>query len=41
VTTPSRLQARLDDFNPGNHVRLGVLRDGREINVTVTLAASR
>jgi S1-C subfamily serine protease len=41
VTTPSRLQARLDDFNPGNHVRLGVLRDGREINVSVALAASR
>ncbi|HEU5479719.1 MAG TPA: trypsin-like peptidase domain-containing protein [Candidatus Tumulicola sp.] len=41
VTTPSRLQARLDDFNPGDHVRLGVLRNGKEIAVTVTLAAIR
>ena len=41
VTTPSRLQGRLDDFNPGDHVRLGVLRNGKEINVTVALAASR
>jgi len=41
VTSPSRLQARLDDFNPGARVRLGVLRDGKEITVTVALAASR
>ncbi|MBS0325585.1 MAG: trypsin-like peptidase domain-containing protein [Proteobacteria bacterium] len=41
VTSPSRLQARLDDFNPGERVRLGVLRDGKEIAVTVTLGASR
>lgn len=41
VTTPSRLQARLDDFRPGERVRLGVLRDGKEITVMAVLTASR
>ena len=41
VTSVSRLQARLDDFDPGARVSLGILRDGRHITVDATLAASR
>jgi len=41
VDTPSKLQARLDDFNPGDRVRLGVLRGGRRVTVEATLAAGR
>lgn len=39
VSTVPKLQARLDDFNPGDKVRLGILREGKRINVDVTLAA--
>ena len=41
VASVTRLQARLDDFSPGDRVRLVVLRDGRKINVALTLAAGR
>jgi len=41
VDTPSKLQARLDDFNPGDRVRLGILRGGRRVTVEATLAAGR
>ncbi len=41
VGSVSKLQARLDDFNPGDRVRLGILRDGKRTNVDVTLAAGR
>jgi S1-C subfamily serine protease len=39
VKSAADLEARLDDFNPGDRVRLGVLRGGRRISVDVTLAA--
>lgn len=41
VSSVPRLQARLDDFNPGDKVRLGILRDGRRLTVDVTLVAGR
>lgn len=41
VTSVSRLEARLDDFSPGDRVRLGILRDGKPVTVDVTLAAGR
>jgi S1-C subfamily serine protease len=41
VNTVARLEARLDDFNPGETVRLGVLREGKKISVEVTLAAGK
>jgi S1-C subfamily serine protease len=41
VSTVPRLQARLDDFNPGDKVRLSLLREGKKINVDVLLAAGR
>ena len=41
VASVAKLEARLDDFSPGERVRLGVLRDGRRISVDVTLAAAR
>jgi S1-C subfamily serine protease len=41
VASVARLQARLDDFNPGDKVRLGILRDGTRTNVDITLAAGR
>jgi S1-C subfamily serine protease len=41
VTSAARLEARLDDFNPGDRVRLGVLRGGKRISVDVTLATGR
>ena len=41
VASVPRLLARLDDFNPGDRVRLGILRDGKPANVDVTLAAGR
>ena len=41
VDTVSKLQARLDDFNPGDRVRLGILRGGRRTTVEATLAAGR
>jgi len=39
VTTVARLEARLDDFNPGDRVSLEILRDGRRMTVEATLAA--
>jgi len=39
VASVSRLQARLDDFNPGDRVRVGIMRDGKRMNVVVTLSA--
>ena len=39
VTTVARLEARLDDFNPGDRVALEVLRDGKRMTVEATLAA--
>jgi S1-C subfamily serine protease len=41
VSSARRLQARLDDFSPGDKVRLGVLRDGKRVTVDLTLAAAR
>jgi S1-C subfamily serine protease len=41
VASVSKLLARLDDFNPGDTVRVGLLRDGKRLNVDVTLAAGR
>jgi S1-C subfamily serine protease len=41
VSTVARLQARLDDFNPGDKVKLSLLRDGKKINVDVALVAGR
>ena len=41
VTSVSRLAARLDDFAPGDRVRVGVLRDGKRTDVEVTLAGGR
>ena len=41
VDTPAKLQARLDDFNPGDKVRLGVLRGEKRVSVEATLAAGR
>ena len=41
VTSVSRLQARLDDYDPGARVRLGILRDGKHITVDATLAPGR
>jgi S1-C subfamily serine protease len=38
VATVARLLARLDDFSPGDKVRLTVLREGRQITVEVLLA---
>jgi len=41
VTTVPKLLARLDDFSPGDRVRLGILREGRRVTVEATLAAGR
>jgi len=41
VTSVARLEARLDDLNAGDRVRLQVLRDGKRIAVDVTLAPAR
>jgi S1-C subfamily serine protease len=41
VTSVARLEARLDDFRPGDRVRLDVLRGGRRTRVETTLAAGR
>ena len=41
VTSARRLQSRLDDFSPGDKIKLGVLRDGKRTNVDVTLDARR
>jgi S1-C subfamily serine protease len=39
VTSAARLEARLDDFRAGDRIRLGVVRDGKRINVETTLTA--
>ncbi len=41
VTSVSRLQARLDDFNPGDRVRLAVLREGKRLTLDATRVAGR
>jgi S1-C subfamily serine protease len=41
VDSVSRLQARLDDFNPGDRVRLGIVRGGKRMTVEAVLAAGR
>src|SRR5512135_2454689 len=41
VTSVPRLQARLDDFDPGARGPIGILRDGKRITVEATLEASR
>jgi S1-C subfamily serine protease len=41
VDTVSKLEARLDDFNPGDRVRLSVLRGERRIELEATLASGR
>ena len=35
------LEARLDDFAPGDRVRLDLLRDGKRASIDITLTASR
>jgi S1-C subfamily serine protease len=37
----SRLLARLDDYNPGDRVKVMVLREGKRFEVDVTLAAGK
>lgn len=37
----SKLQARLDDFRPGDRVKLDILRGGRRMIIEATLAAGR
>jgi S1-C subfamily serine protease len=41
VPSVPKLLARLDDFKPGDRVKLGVLRDGKRVSVDVTLAAGK
>ena len=41
VDSVGKLQSRLDDFNPGDRVRLGILRNGKRTTVEATLAAGR
>jgi S1-C subfamily serine protease len=41
VPTVALLEARLDDFAPGDRVRLDVLRDGKHVPVEITLGAAR
>jgi len=41
VTSVPKLQARLDDFRPGDRVKLEILRGGRRMSVEATLAAGR
>jgi S1-C subfamily serine protease len=41
VTSVARLEARLDDFHVGERVRLGIVRDGKRMEVEATLAAGR
>ncbi|HZQ62956.1 MAG TPA: trypsin-like peptidase domain-containing protein [Casimicrobiaceae bacterium] len=41
VATVARLEARLDDFKPGDKVRLGIVREGARMKVQVTLAGGR
>jgi S1-C subfamily serine protease len=39
VPSVARLEARLDDFRAGERVRLGILRDGKRLDIETTLAA--
>jgi S1-C subfamily serine protease len=39
VTSVARLEARLDDFRAGDRVRLGILRDGKRMDVETVLSA--
>ncbi|MBK9605261.1 MAG: trypsin-like peptidase domain-containing protein [Betaproteobacteria bacterium] len=39
VTTVAKLLARLDDFTPGDKVKLTILRDGRRLTLEVQLTA--
>ena len=39
VTSVARFEARLDDFRIGERVRLGIVRNGKRIEVETTLAA--
>jgi S1-C subfamily serine protease len=41
VSSARRLQARLDDFSPGDRVKLGLFRDGKKMSVDVTLGAAK
>jgi len=41
VATVPKLLARLDDFNPGDRVRLSILREGKRMTVEATLATGR
>ena len=41
VASVARLDARLDDFRPGERVRLDIMRDGRRTSVEATLAGER
>ena len=41
VSTVPRLQARLDDFNPGDRIHLEILREGKTVKVELMLAAGR
>ena len=41
VRSVARLEARLDDFRAGERVRLGIVRDGKHLDVETTLAAGR
>jgi S1-C subfamily serine protease len=41
VDTVAKLQSRLDDFNPGDKVRLDILRGDRRMSVEATLAVGR
>lgn len=41
VTSVSRLQARLDDYRPGDRMPVMVLREDRRLEVEITLGAER
>jgi S1-C subfamily serine protease len=41
VSSVAGLEARLDDFAPGDRVRLDLLRDGKRASIDITLTASR
>jgi S1-C subfamily serine protease len=41
VPNVSRLLARLDDFNPGDRLKVTVLREGKRIDVDITLASGK
>jgi len=41
VSSVAGLEARLEDFAPGDRVRLDLLRDGKRASIDITLTASR